>query len=157
MLNDAVGFKNVCIVTGYTDLRSGMDRLASLIGSSPNRSPFVPDTLYLFCGRRTDRSKGLVFLACVTSTCRAGGAKRLFFSTVFPGQQQGYCSMKLLPYLEEPFTQYRNVSVQEFRFALSGQIRQQVFYVNLVQNIETHIKSSAIIKALKHLCLKQMG
>jgi hypothetical protein len=27
----------------------------------------------------------------------------------------------------------------------------------LVQNIETHIKSSAIIKALKHLCLKQMG
>ena len=68
-----------------------------------------------------------------------------------------YCSMKLLPYLEEPFTQYRDVSVQEFRFVLSGQIRQQIFYVDLVQNIETHIKSSAIIKALKHLCLKQMG
>lgn len=68
-----------------------------------------------------------------------------------------YCSMKLLPYLEEPFAQYRNASVQEFRFVLSGRIRQQIFYVNLVQNIETHIKSSAIIKALKHLCLKQMN
>lgn len=68
-----------------------------------------------------------------------------------------YCSMKLLPYLEESFTQYRTASAQEFRFVLSEQIRQQVFYVNLVQNIETHIKSSIIIKALKHLCLKQMS
>ena len=65
--------------------------------------------------------------------------------------------MKLLPYLEESFTQYRTASAQEFRFVLSEQIRQQVFYVNLVQNIETHIKSSIIIKALKHLCLKQMS
>ncbi len=68
-----------------------------------------------------------------------------------------YCSMKLLPYLEESFSKYRNVSVQEFRLILSGRIRQQVFYVDLVQNIETHIKSNIIIKALSYLCLKQMG
>lgn len=48
-------------------------------------------------------------------------------------------------------------SVQEFRFALSGRIRQQVFYDNLVQNIETHIKSNAIAKALKQLCLKHVA
>ena len=65
-----------------------------------------------------------------------------------------YCAMKLLPYKEAAFSEYRSSSVQEFRFALSGQIRQQVFYVNLVQNIETHIKSSAIVNALKQLCLK---
>ncbi len=47
--------------------------------------------------------------------------------------------------------------VREFHLLLSGRIRQQVFYVNLVQNIEIHIKSSIIIKALKQLCLKQMG
>ncbi|NCE77240.1 hypothetical protein D1157_20280, partial [Anaerotruncus sp. X29] len=68
-----------------------------------------------------------------------------------------YCAMKLFPYMEETFSQYRGGSVQEIRFALSIRIRQQVFYANLVQNIETHLKSSVIIKALKQLCLKQMG
>lgn len=66
-----------------------------------------------------------------------------------------YCAMKLLPYKEETFSQYRNVSVQEFRFALSEQIRQQIFYVNLVKNIETYIKSNVIAEALKHLYWKQ--
>ena len=55
MLNDAVCFKQVYIVTGYTDLRSGIDRLAALITSKTGDNPFVPDTLYLFCGRKTDR------------------------------------------------------------------------------------------------------
>ena len=61
MLNDAVGFKNIYIVTGYTDLRFGIDSLAALIESKLESKPFVPDTLYLFCGRRTDRIKGLVW------------------------------------------------------------------------------------------------
>ena len=35
-----------------------------------------------------------------------------------------YCAMKLLPYQEEAFYKYQTESVQEFRFALSQQIRQ---------------------------------
>ena len=61
MLNDAACFKAVYIVCGYTDLRSGMDRLAALIEAQTGNRPYVPDTLYLFCGRRTDRIKGLVW------------------------------------------------------------------------------------------------
>ena len=61
MLNDAICFKQVYIVTGYTDLRSGIDRLVSIITTKTANSPFVPDTLYLFCGRKTDRIKGLVW------------------------------------------------------------------------------------------------
>lgn len=61
MLNDATCFKNVYIVTGYTDLRSGIDTLASIVESKHGSKAFVPDTLYLFCGRRTDRIKGLVW------------------------------------------------------------------------------------------------
>ena len=61
MLNDATCFKTVYIVCGYTDLRSGMDRLAALIEAQTGNKPYVPDTLYLFCGRRSDRIKGLVF------------------------------------------------------------------------------------------------
>ena len=61
MLNDATCFKNVYIVTGYTDLRSGIDRLASLVKSKMSDPHFSPDTIYLFCGRKTDRIKGLVW------------------------------------------------------------------------------------------------
>lgn len=66
-----------------------------------------------------------------------------------------YCAMKLLPHMEETLSQYRDVSVQEFRFALSEQIRRQVFYANLAQHIETQIKSMAIIKVLRMLCLRK--
>lgn len=61
MLNDATCFKEVFIICGYTDLRSGIDRLAAVISSCSGNKPFVSDTLYLFCGRRTDRIKGLVW------------------------------------------------------------------------------------------------
>lgn len=61
MLNDATCFKAVYIVCGYTDLRSGMDRLAALIETLTGNKPYEPDTLYLFCGRRADRIKGLVW------------------------------------------------------------------------------------------------
>ena len=39
-------------------------------------------------------------------------------------------------------------SAQGFRFAISKQIKWQIFYVNLAQDIENHIKLTAIIKAL---------
>ncbi len=61
MLNDATCFKNIYIVTGYTDLRSGIDTLASIIEEKLGRRPCIPNTLYLFCGKRTDRIKGLVW------------------------------------------------------------------------------------------------
>ena len=60
-------------------------------------------------------------------------------------------SMKLLPYVDDKFVGYRNKSVQDFRFALSEGIRSQVFFATFVQNIETQIKSSSIINALKQL------
>ena len=65
-----------------------------------------------------------------------------------------YCAMKLLPYQYERFSDYRDKSVQDFRFALSEGIRQQVFFATFVQNIEIRIKSSSVINALKQLFLK---
>ena len=66
-----------------------------------------------------------------------------------------YCAMKILPYQEDAFTKYRVESVQEFRFALSEGIRQQVFYATFLQNIETGIKSNTFTKALKQLLQHQ--
>ena len=65
------------------------------------------------------------------------------------------CAMKILPYQDETFYKYQPESVQEFRFALSGQIRQQVFYAIFLKNMETSIKSNVIINALKQFIQQQ--
>lgn len=66
-----------------------------------------------------------------------------------------YCAMKILPYQEEIFSKYRSESVQEFHFALSEEIRQQVFYATFLQNTETSIKSNTFVKSLKLLLWQQ--
>ena len=46
---------------GYTDLRRGIDGLAALIQQEFRMDPFEEGNLFLFCGRRTDRIKGLFY------------------------------------------------------------------------------------------------
>ena len=55
---DAFRAEHVYIACGYTDLRSGIDRLAALVQNSFCLDPFS-GSLYLFCGRRVDRIKAL--------------------------------------------------------------------------------------------------
>lgn len=59
--------------------------------------------------------------------------------------------MKMLPYYDVAFSEYKDKSVQEFRFCLSNQIREQIFYAHFVKNIESRIKSNQLIYALKQL------
>ena len=58
MLNDFTGADCVFIACGYTDLRRGIDGLASIVQSQFRLDPFT-NTLFLFCGRRRDRIKAL--------------------------------------------------------------------------------------------------
>ena len=58
MLTDFTGADRVYIACGYTDLRRGIDGLASLVQQQFNLDPFA-NTLFLFCGRRRDRIKAL--------------------------------------------------------------------------------------------------
>lgn len=60
-----------------------------------------------------------------------------------------YCAMKPLPYVDNEFADYKDKSVQEFRFAVSEGIRKQIFFTGFVQNIETQIKSKSVISAIK--------
>ena len=65
MLNDFQA-DHVYIACGYTDLRRGIDGLASVVESQFHLDPFSGDsggtpTLFLFCGRRSDRIKVLYF------------------------------------------------------------------------------------------------
>lgn len=58
MLNDASGFHKIYVATGYTDLRRGMEGLANIIRFRFHLDPYDRNTLFLFCGKRTDRIKG---------------------------------------------------------------------------------------------------
>ena len=60
MLSD-FKFENIYIACGYTDLRYGKDGLAATIKEKFELNPFSPDTIFLFCGRRNDRIKALVW------------------------------------------------------------------------------------------------
>ena len=63
MLKDADPnyFSGIYIVCGYTDLRYGIDSLAAIIERRFKRDLFVPNTLFLFCGRSASRIKGLLW------------------------------------------------------------------------------------------------
>ena len=58
MLNDFQGADKVYIACGYTDLRKGIDGLATMVEQQFALDPFT-NTLFLFCGRKRDRIKGL--------------------------------------------------------------------------------------------------
>ena len=61
MFNDAVGFKKIFLKVGYTDLRKGIPGLTAMIRESFGYDPYEKNVLFLFCGRKADRIKGLVF------------------------------------------------------------------------------------------------
>ena len=61
MLSDADGFKKVYLALGYTDLRRGIEGLAISIQYTYHLDPYQKGTLFLFCGRRNDRIKGLLW------------------------------------------------------------------------------------------------
>ena len=48
----------IYIITGYTDLRLGLDGLGTIVQNQYHLDPFQ-DALFMFCGRRTDRIKAL--------------------------------------------------------------------------------------------------
>ena len=61
MLNDTYGFQKVYLAVGSTDLRKGIDGLAGIVKFRFNLNPYDRNTLFLFCGKKPDRIKGLVW------------------------------------------------------------------------------------------------
>jgi transposase len=61
MLNDATGFKKIYLALGYTDLRRGIEGLAAIVRFQFHLDPYDRNTLFLFCGRRCDRIKALLW------------------------------------------------------------------------------------------------
>ena len=60
MLKDLSLDTRVYLVTGYTDLRRSIDGLAAIVQAQLKLDPYST-ALFLFCGRRCDRIKGLLW------------------------------------------------------------------------------------------------
>ncbi len=60
MLNEFAENLPVYLITGYTDMRKSIDGLAMIIQSNLSLNPFNK-SLFLFCGKRCDRIKGLLW------------------------------------------------------------------------------------------------
>lgn len=60
MLKELTLNSTVYLVTGYSDLRKGIEGLAAVVQGTLSLDPFNK-SLYLFCGRRRDRIKGLLW------------------------------------------------------------------------------------------------
>ncbi len=51
----------VYMAMGFTDLRRGIDGLATIVRFEFKLDPYDKNTLFLFCGRRCDRIKALLW------------------------------------------------------------------------------------------------
>jgi len=61
MLAEAAGIKKSVIACDRTNLRKSIDGLVQLIGTGYDLDPFEKDVLFLFCGGKNDRIKGLLW------------------------------------------------------------------------------------------------
>ena len=57
---DLSSVEEVYLACGYTDMRKSIDGLAAIVEQQFRMSPLAP-ALFLFCGRRADRIKGLLW------------------------------------------------------------------------------------------------
>ena len=60
MLGDITVARDIYIACGYTDMRKSIDGLAAIVQQQFQMDPFSP-TLFLFCGKRRDRFKALLW------------------------------------------------------------------------------------------------
>ena len=60
MSGDIIACKQINIACGYTDMRKSMNGLAALVQNQFEMDPFE-SALFLFCGRRCDRIKALLW------------------------------------------------------------------------------------------------
>ncbi len=58
---ESLSFKKIIIAVGRTDMRRGIDGLSASVRLRYGMDPLDPGTLFLFCGTKKDRIKGLMW------------------------------------------------------------------------------------------------
>ena len=106
MSGDITACRQIYIACGYTDMRKSIDGLAALVQNHFEMDPFE-SALFLFCGRRCDRIKALLW---------EGDGFLLLYKRLENGKFQW-------PRTEE---ELRPISRQQFRWLMEGlQVEQK--------------------------------
>jgi transposase len=100
VLGDISQVEAVYLACGYTDMRRGIDGLAGIVREQFQLDPFS-NSLFLFCGKRRDRIKALLW---------EGDGFVLLYKRMEHGSFQWPRSQ----------TQARQLSWQEFRWLMEG-------------------------------------
>ena len=81
MLKEAAGIRKIYIACGFTDLRMGIDGLTDLIRERFSLDPLEKGTLFLFCGRKSDRIKAVIY---------EGDGFLLMYKRLMPGSRYSW-------------------------------------------------------------------
>lgn len=60
MLAETIAYRNVYIICGYTDMRKSINGLVAILTQQYQIKPNT-ESLYLFCGKRADRMKAILW------------------------------------------------------------------------------------------------
>jgi len=119
MFRDVAQFKKIYIACGRTDLRYGVDGLADLVQTTFKLDPFDEGTLFLFCGTKSDRIKGLLWEGLSAGFCYPHIFK---LSTISVKHSQNNVRIKftsvrrVLPFL------LRHLAILEYHFVLRAHL-----------------------------------
>lgn len=115
-------FKRVIVCCGRVDLRRGVDGLAAYVRLNYGMEPLEKGTLFLFCGIRNDRIKGLFF---------EGAGTVMLYYRLAPGNK-----------FQWPRTpdEAREITPEQYRrlldgFTLDGTIREVFPKVNTILTV----------------------
>lgn len=124
MLKEGIGFSRVIICCGRTDLRKGIPGLTAFVQLNYGLIPTEKGTLFLFCGNRADRIKGLLF---------EGDGMLLLTKRLFAGNRYQW-----------PRTpdEARELTTEQFRrlmdgFAIEGSIKE-------IYTKQTHLENGIV-------------
>ena len=106
--------QRIFIAVGYTDLRQGIDGFVTLVQNTFQMNPQT-STLFLFCGRRSDRIKALFW---------DGDGYILLYKRLEDGRYQW-------PRTE---TELKELTFQQFRWLMEGLNIYQKKVIRPVQN-----------------------
>jgi transposase len=115
MLNDYRGAAKIYLACGYTDLRRGIDGLVGIVRSSFELDPCA-SSVFLFCGKRSDRIKAL---------CWEGDGFVLLYKRLERGSYQWPRTAQ----------EVRELTPQQFRWLMEGLQVEQPKALKPVKNI----------------------